>query len=86
MGLLAWIVVNKKDSLSPTYRTLITIMERHLVSYYLGIVLLLILGLVPLVLPEHQLHVAARTRSLLVLAATSLVAYQFLWSQGYIRW
>jgi hypothetical protein len=61
-------------------------MDNHLIAYYIGIVLLLVLSAAPLVLPSHPLPVSARTRSFLLLIGTVLVMYQFTYANKYITW
>jgi len=67
-------------------------MERHLIAYYIGIVILFAMAIVPLVTGVSLLGVVVghgvnlKQRSLVLLTATLLVAYQFTYSQGMINW
>ena len=64
---------------------LTTMLDQHLIAYYIGIIILLLVALL-LAFPKQHSHVTAQTYSALVLMGTLLVAYQFCWAQGYISW
>jgi hypothetical protein len=62
-------------------------MERHLLAYYIGIVILFIFSVVPLVTGKNVLEsYPVNYQYILLLVATLLVAYQFSYSQGLIDW